>query len=46
LPTRPAPYASDPVFCTSARVFATRFLRTPPHGGALALRYHFTSITL
>ena len=33
-------------FCTSARAFAPRFLQTPPRGDALALRYHFTSITL
>jgi len=32
--------------CTLARVFAPRFLQTPPHGDALALRYHFTSIRL
>jgi len=32
--------------CTLARAFAPRFLQTPPHGGALALRYHFTSIRL
>src|SRR5580658_11088726 len=25
--------------CTLARVFAPRFLKTPPHGDALALRY-------
>jgi len=29
-----------------ARVFASRFLQTPPRGDALALRYHFTSIRL
>ena len=28
--------------CTLARVFAPRFLQTPPRGDALALRYHFT----
>src|SRR5882672_5803360 len=33
-------------FCTLARAFAPRFLQTPPHGDALALRYHFTSIRL
>src|SRR5258705_475532 len=27
--------------CTLARAFAPRFLQTPPHGDALALRYHF-----
>ena len=32
--------------CTLARAFAPRFLQTPPHGDALALRYHFTSIRL
>ena len=32
--------------CTLARVFAPRFLQTPPRGDALALRYHFTSIRL
>ncbi|SRR5216683_3415424 len=31
---------------TLARAFAPRFLQTPPHGDALALRYHFTSIRL
>src|SRR5207245_6414323 len=25
--------------CPSARIFAPRFLQTPPHGDALALRY-------
>ena len=30
--------------CTLARVFAPRFLQTPPRSDALALRYHFTSI--
>jgi hypothetical protein len=43
---RPAPYASHPVFCSSARAFAPRFFQTPPRGDALALRYHFTSIRL
>jgi DNA-binding transcriptional MerR regulator len=33
-------------FCPSARAFAPRFFQTSPHGDALALRYHFTSITL
>ena len=33
-------------FCTLARAFAPRFPQTPPHGDALALRYHFTSIRL
>jgi len=28
--------------CPSARVFAPRFLQTPPRGDALALRYHFS----
>ena len=46
VPARPTPYASDPVFCTSARAFAPRFLQTPLHSGALAICYHFTSITL
>jgi len=35
--------------CSSARVFAPRFFQAPPRGGCyftLALRYHFTSITL
>src|SRR5229473_2820074 len=32
--------------CTLARVFAPRFLQTPPRGDALAFRYHFTSIRL
>ena len=32
--------------CTLARAFAPRFLQTPPHDDALALRYHFTSIRL
>jgi len=32
--------------CSSARVFAPRFLQTSPRDSALALRYHFTSITL
>jgi hypothetical protein len=32
--------------CTWARVFAPRFLQTPPRGDALALRYHFTAIRL
>jgi hypothetical protein len=32
--------------CTLARAFAPRFLQTPPHGDAPALRYHFTSIRL
>jgi hypothetical protein len=33
-------------FCALARVFAPRFLETPPRSDALALRYHFTSIRL
>jgi hypothetical protein len=32
--------------CTLARVFAPRFLQTPPRSDALALCYHFTSIRL
>jgi hypothetical protein len=32
--------------CTLARAFALRFLQTPPHGDALALRYHFSSIRM
>jgi hypothetical protein len=32
--------------CPSARAFAPRFFQTSPHGSALALRYHFTSIWL
>src|SRR5579863_1768096 len=28
--------------CPSARVFAPRFLQTPPRDDALALRYHFS----
>jgi len=32
--------------CTLARAFAPRFLQTPPHGDALALRYHFASIRM
>jgi hypothetical protein len=35
--------------CSSARIFAPRFFQAPPRGECyftLALRYHFTSITL
>ena len=32
--------------CTLARAFAPRFLQTPPHDDALALRYHFSSIRM
>jgi hypothetical protein len=32
--------------CTSARIFAPRFLRTSPRDDALALHYHFPSIRL
>jgi hypothetical protein len=32
--------------CPSTRAFAPRFFQTPPHGDALELRYHFTSIRL
>jgi hypothetical protein len=32
--------------CTLARAFALGFLQTPPHGDALALRYHFSSIRM
>ena len=32
--------------CSSAHVFAPRFLQTPPHGEALALHFHFASIRL
>jgi|SRR5215467_890218 len=32
--------------CTLARAFAPRFLQTPPHGDALAPRYHFSSIRM
>src|ERR1035438_6214209 len=46
VPARPAPYASYLVDCSSARVFAPRFLQTPPRGDALALRYHFSSVRL
>jgi len=31
--------------CTLARVFASTLLQTPPRSDALALRYHFTSIS-
>ena len=44
-PTRPT-LTPQIRFLYIARVFAPRFLQTPPRSDALALRYHFTSIRL
>jgi len=39
--TRPAPSASYRFLFIGSHVLSTRFFQTPPHGDALALRYHF-----
>jgi len=39
-------HRSPEISSTAFYAFAPRFLQTPPHGGALALRYHFSSIRM